>query len=338
MSTSANALNTNVASLVVGPSSATDNALVRFDGTTGKLIQNSSALLTDGGNILVTGVIADAVNGVTSLTSQGNLFINGGVSSNLSVQTTTPYDMLVTDYIIVMNVAGAASVILPTPTLSRTCIIKDGSGAAATNNITISASPKTIDGALSYVINDNYGGVCLVYNGTQWNAYSDVNSTTSQLTARYLELNQNSTQAITANTITAVQYPNSVKNTFGSNLTISGTGNTTFTNASGADMYVTISASAITDNGSAASTAGWLFLKLNRGLGNNTTIFQTANDGNFNKTLGLSFTCPIFLANTDSFQIGFISNVTQSLGNSASIQSTGQILRSSLIVLQTPGT
>lgn len=34
---------------VVGPASSTDNALVRFDGTTGKLIQNSSATVSDAG-------------------------------------------------------------------------------------------------------------------------------------------------------------------------------------------------------------------------------------------------------------------------------------------------
>ena len=36
---------------VVGPSSATDNAITRFDTTTGKLIQNSSATLDDSGNM-----------------------------------------------------------------------------------------------------------------------------------------------------------------------------------------------------------------------------------------------------------------------------------------------
>lgn len=36
---------------VVGGSSATDNALARYDGTTGKLIQNSTVTLNDGGNL-----------------------------------------------------------------------------------------------------------------------------------------------------------------------------------------------------------------------------------------------------------------------------------------------
>jgi hypothetical protein len=45
---------------VTGPAGATDNAITRYDGTSGKLVQNSSVLITDGG-------------GITGLTS-----INGG--------------------------------------------------------------------------------------------------------------------------------------------------------------------------------------------------------------------------------------------------------------------
>jgi len=37
---------------VVGPASATDNAITRFDGTTGKLVQNSTVTLDDNGNII----------------------------------------------------------------------------------------------------------------------------------------------------------------------------------------------------------------------------------------------------------------------------------------------
>ncbi len=47
---------------VVGPASATDNAITRFDGTTGKTIQNSAATLDDNGNFA-------GVNGLTFNTS-----------------------------------------------------------------------------------------------------------------------------------------------------------------------------------------------------------------------------------------------------------------------------
>lgn len=42
----------NSAGDVVGPASATDNAIVRFDATTGKLIQNSTVTIDDAGNII----------------------------------------------------------------------------------------------------------------------------------------------------------------------------------------------------------------------------------------------------------------------------------------------
>lgn len=40
---------------VAGPASATDNALTRFDGTTGKLVQNSNLTLSDGGTLTLAG-------------------------------------------------------------------------------------------------------------------------------------------------------------------------------------------------------------------------------------------------------------------------------------------
>ena len=51
---------------VVGPASSTDNALVRFDGTTGKLLQNSGAALNDAGALTVPGSITSASGGVTA--------------------------------------------------------------------------------------------------------------------------------------------------------------------------------------------------------------------------------------------------------------------------------
>lgn len=46
---------------VVGPASATDNAVARYDGTTGKLIQNSAVTIADtSGNITTSGVVLTA--------------------------------------------------------------------------------------------------------------------------------------------------------------------------------------------------------------------------------------------------------------------------------------
>ncbi len=57
----------NGAGDVVGPASATDNAIARYDGTTGKLIQNSGATIDDSGNITATNF-----TGSTSGTNTGD--------------------------------------------------------------------------------------------------------------------------------------------------------------------------------------------------------------------------------------------------------------------------
>lgn len=53
--------------VVVGPSSAIDNRLARFDGTTGKLIQSSDASLTDSGDLLLTGSLSAPQAAITTL-------------------------------------------------------------------------------------------------------------------------------------------------------------------------------------------------------------------------------------------------------------------------------
>jgi hypothetical protein len=72
------ALDTVVANYVTGPASATDNAIARFDGTTGKLVQNSGITLDDsnyistpnktGSNnsdqiVITTGTVVDGTSG-----------------------------------------------------------------------------------------------------------------------------------------------------------------------------------------------------------------------------------------------------------------------------------
>ena len=90
------------ATVVIGPVSSTDNAIVRFDGTTGVLVQNSSATLSDSGELTLakehinsgsfsTAEDAESFNAVlrnsTSDGSQTELFINGS-----STRLTLPND------------------------------------------------------------------------------------------------------------------------------------------------------------------------------------------------------------------------------------------------------
>lgn len=105
---------------VVGPGSSTDNALVRFDGTTGKLVQSSVGVLSDAGALsgltsvaatTFTGAltgnastattlqtsrtiwgqsfdgsanVTGALTGVTDLTASGSLTLNGGTANGVA--------------------------------------------------------------------------------------------------------------------------------------------------------------------------------------------------------------------------------------------------------------
>jgi hypothetical protein len=63
---------------VVGPASATDNALVRYDGTTGKLIQNSSITIDDNGNANNVNAITFDTTPATLPTAAGSMFWDSG--------------------------------------------------------------------------------------------------------------------------------------------------------------------------------------------------------------------------------------------------------------------
>lgn len=66
---------------VVGPSSATDNAIARFDGTTGKLIQNSAVTLDDAGNIIGADSVQFSGTIPTGTISSGTLYFDSSNNS-----------------------------------------------------------------------------------------------------------------------------------------------------------------------------------------------------------------------------------------------------------------
>jgi hypothetical protein len=136
---------------VMGPATATDNALARFDLTSGKIIQNSAATLSDAGLLTAAALTATgAINGA-SLALSGDATVDdltaaGTVQSlrsivtgrwQRSVQTTTSANAILTvdhpSYQEVTTGAVARTVQLPLTTIPGITfqIIKLDAGAGA---------------------------------------------------------------------------------------------------------------------------------------------------------------------------------------------------------------
>lgn len=95
----------------------------------------------------------------------------GGLVVPVTIVTSlAPYIALPTDYFIAMNVAGPSIVNLPLAPTGTVYIVKDISGQASVNPITIS-DITTIDGAASAIINTDYGALSFVFNGIEWNIF-----------------------------------------------------------------------------------------------------------------------------------------------------------------------
>jgi len=188
---------------VVGPASSTDNAIVRFDGTTGKLIQNGVSIETDAGEILAgngsytnpafsfisdstvgfyggvdfLGIAASNIPigqftgtqnfGLPTFDFIGASALLGSVSINASTPITTNYNLQPSDCFLGVTDTSVPLTITLNHTntayyIGRMIYIKDETGGAATNNITIDGGGFLIDGQATKVINTDYGSLFLI--------------------------------------------------------------------------------------------------------------------------------------------------------------------------------
>lgn len=192
---------------VVGPASSTDNALVRFDGITGKIIQNGVSVETDAGEILAGNgsqsnpaysFVNDPSSGIYSGGVDDNYFVSGGqqVGSFNSVAFSLNAHAHMTNSFSYALIGTAASTTMPSntsyvgvtdTTAPRTItldpnlfpyygvaiFVKDETGTAAANNITIDTfgGAYTIDGASTKTIDTDYGGYFIML-GTDGQFYT----------------------------------------------------------------------------------------------------------------------------------------------------------------------
>lgn len=101
----------------------------------------------------------------------GRLITLGARQSKVTEVTAATYVIKRTDHIIDVNFAGAVSLTCPEqPFRGQEWLVQDSSGAASSNNISLSPSTglNLNGGSSPVVLATNYGRLLIVYNGTQF--------------------------------------------------------------------------------------------------------------------------------------------------------------------------
>ena len=112
----------------------------------------------------------------TTLTTAGNTHLSGGLVHKRTAITAATYTILVSDYYLgVDSTSNPITLTLPAAsaaTEGQTFAVKDESGQAGSNNITLARSGgDTIDGDVSQLIESPYGSVMLYTDGANWFVY-----------------------------------------------------------------------------------------------------------------------------------------------------------------------
>jgi hypothetical protein len=133
---------------------------------------SGGAIAPVGGTIIIhggTGITTSGAGNTITITATGTTFLH------YTLVNTTPYVVVSTDdYLGVDCSGGAIQVNLPNaPATGRVFIIKDSTGSAAGNHITITtvSGLVNIDGAHTFVMNTAYEAISVLFNGATYEVY-----------------------------------------------------------------------------------------------------------------------------------------------------------------------
>lgn len=151
----------------------------------------------------------------------GNAAVVSSLIQNIRVSTSTPVTVLTTDFGVGADVASASVVNLPAgaSAIGQLFFLYDASGAAQTNNITVTPDGSdTIQGQSSYVIRTNYGGVFLTFDANEWVVLSEITNT---LKTPLRSLQGTNASFVDAGVVGVTSFP-SVANLQSATVTLSG--------------------------------------------------------------------------------------------------------------------
>ena len=135
-----------VAGDFVGPASATDNAIMRYDGGTGKLSQNSGVLLDDSNNISGVGTLSCGTTTITSSSATAlTVGANGTTNPALTVDASTA--SAVTGLMVQAKVATGGVTLIATSTGTNESITLSGKGTGNAVLTSANASVLAVSGS-----------------------------------------------------------------------------------------------------------------------------------------------------------------------------------------------
>jgi hypothetical protein len=161
------AIQTQLDTKVTGPASATDEAVVRYDATTGKLVQNSVVTITDTG--VAAGLTGLSSSGV--LNSTGSLLVNGTFSESRSINSvaTGSNATIINPNVPVIRLTNASLVSvdmisLPSSGLQVTVTNATGSDITINNNLGATLANRILTGTKSNIVLKDEASIILKYN------------------------------------------------------------------------------------------------------------------------------------------------------------------------------
>ena len=171
---------TSTCSIVSGFSIYNSSLFGNLNITTGAsaVVQNcclrASSSISGAGTLNYSNIsFASNLGNAITVTNQLPIWIsNNSVVVRSPLAAAFPYTLLPQDAVVCVDTSAARTVNMPataTTAIGQTFTVKDVTGTAATNNITIASASGNIDGAASTIINTNYGSKKIIRNtSTTW--------------------------------------------------------------------------------------------------------------------------------------------------------------------------